>query len=155
MAVLLRPKKGLWGGQNPPGERHEVDGGGRRPGSSSGRPPSLCVPGGSPAGGGNAGDDPGRAVAPPRSTPAEARSGHRRRWLRQRPVARAAGPTRNCLDRAPPQEPNPTADPGWARLAAVLQAFDRRGHDRLGGELLALWRGLRFLTVFPALLLNA
>jgi len=42
-------KKGALESEKPSGQGDEVDGGGRRPRSSLGRLPSLCIPGGSPA----------------------------------------------------------------------------------------------------------
>src|SRR5882762_3786348 len=58
-----------------------VDGGGRRPRSSFGKLPSLCIPGGSPTRGNGARDDPGRAASSRGPTSAEARAGDRRQSL--------------------------------------------------------------------------
>jgi len=79
--VLLRRKKGLRSRKNQAGQGDEVDGGGRRPRSSSGKLPSLCIPGGSQARGDDAGDDPGRAASSRGSTSAEAGAGNRRQSL--------------------------------------------------------------------------
>src|SRR5207245_9733222 len=118
-AVLLRPKKGLRSGQNPPGERHEVDGGGRRHGSSFGRLPSLCIPGGGPPRGDDARNDRRRTTTSCGPPPAKPGARDRRRRLRQRPVAPTTGETRNRVDRAPSPEPEAAGDPGWASLPAV------------------------------------
>ncbi len=74
---LLPRKKGLRSRKNQAGQGDEVDGGGRRPRSSFGRVPSLCIPGGSPARGNDARDDPGRAASSPRPAAAEAGAGNR------------------------------------------------------------------------------
>jgi len=98
MAVLLRRKRGRPSRQNQAGQGHEVDGGGRRPGSSSGKPASLCIPGGSPARG-HPGSHPGPATA-------EAGAGNCRQGLRQRPAAGQAGATPHRTDRAPSPRPS-------------------------------------------------
>src|SRR3990172_9081658 len=53
-------KRGLRSRKHQAGQGDEVDGGGRRARASSGKPPSLCIPGGSPAGGDHARHDPDR-----------------------------------------------------------------------------------------------
>ena len=53
-------KKGALESGKPSGQGDEVDGGGRRPRCSSGKLPSLCIPGGSPARGNDARGDPRR-----------------------------------------------------------------------------------------------
>ena len=65
-------KKGRWSRKNQAGQGHEVDGGGRRPRSSSGKLPSLCIPGGSPARGDDTRLDPRRTAASRGPTAAEA-----------------------------------------------------------------------------------
>ncbi len=55
--VSLRLKKGLRSWQNQARQGHKVDGGGRRPRCSSGKPTGLGQPGGSDAGGEHAGAD--------------------------------------------------------------------------------------------------
>jgi hypothetical protein len=67
----------------------EVDGGGRRRGCSSGRPPSLCLPGGSATRGADARGDPFRTASSCGPTAAEAGAGDCRQSLRQRPSAEA------------------------------------------------------------------
>src|ERR1700739_4040778 len=56
------------------GQGDEVDGGGRRRGCSSGRPPSLCIPGGSQARGDDARRDPRKTAASPGKTAAKTRA---------------------------------------------------------------------------------
>src|SRR5580704_8667323 len=58
-----REKRGLRRRKNQAGQGDEVDGGGRRPRSSSGKLPPLCLPGGSPTRGNDARDDPGRTAS--------------------------------------------------------------------------------------------
>jgi len=74
-------KKGAAVSENQAGQGDEVDGGGRRPGSSFGRPPSLCIPGGSPARGDDARGHPRRAASPCGPTAAEAGAGDCRQGL--------------------------------------------------------------------------
>jgi transposase len=67
-AALLRRKKGGLYRENQTWQGHEVDGGGRRPRYSSGKPAGLSVPGRSKA----AGADPGH-IAVPRHGPGRPR----------------------------------------------------------------------------------
>ncbi len=62
-------KKGAAESEKPSGARDEVDGGGRRPRSSSGKLPSLCIPGGGQARGNDACSDPGRDDRHPAGRP--------------------------------------------------------------------------------------
>ena len=64
-------KKGRWSRENQAGQGDEVDGGGRRPRSSFGKLPSLCIPGGSPARGNDARGDPRRPNPPCGATATE------------------------------------------------------------------------------------
>jgi hypothetical protein len=91
-------KKGRRSRKNQAGQGDEVDGGGRRRGCSSGRPPSLCFPGGSPARGRNARDDPGRPVPSRGPTATETGARGRRQGLRQRSVAEALASARDRID---------------------------------------------------------
>ena len=70
-AILLRWKKGAPPSARLSGARNEVDGGGRRRGSSFGKPPSLCFPLEGQARRSNARKHPRRAKAPRRSAPAK------------------------------------------------------------------------------------
>src|SRR3989441_9760495 len=70
--VLLPPKKGRWSRKNQAGQGHEVDGGGRRPGSSFGKAPLFCIPARSAARGNDARDDPRKPPNPRRAAAAEA-----------------------------------------------------------------------------------
>jgi hypothetical protein len=72
--------KGLRSRKNQPGD--EVDGGGRRPRSSSGKLPSLCIPGGSQTRGNDARDNPRRAASSRGSSEAETAVGDRRQSVR-------------------------------------------------------------------------
>src|SRR5215472_7024032 len=75
-AVSLRRKKGLESRKNQAGQGDEVDGGGRRRGSSSGKAALLCVPERSPARGRNACVGPRKPTTSPRATPRESTAGH-------------------------------------------------------------------------------
>src|SRR5580700_6752994 len=68
-------KKGLRSRKNQAGQGDEVDGGGRRPRCSSGKLPSLCIPGGSQTRGNDARDDPGRTASSRGTSATEARAG--------------------------------------------------------------------------------
>ena len=80
MAASPRPKRGALRRADQTRQGHEVDGGGRRPRSSSGEPPGLGQPGGSEAAGDDGRSDRGAAKGP--WPPAE-KSGadHRRQGL--------------------------------------------------------------------------
>ena len=68
MAVSLRRKRGRQSRENQAGQGHEVDGGGRPPGSSFGKLPGLCVPGGGPTRGKDTEGDPGSLPPGPNQT---------------------------------------------------------------------------------------
>ena len=135
--VSLPPKRGRRRRQNQARQGHEVDGGGRRPGCSSGKPAGHGQSGGSDPGRIDAGHHRG---APPRTRPAAKASAapHRRPGLRQRSVAPAVAAPRHPLDllrteEAAPNQPRRTGAicaatasagrsnaplPGWATSAA-------------------------------------
>src|ERR1700675_4404257 len=69
-------KKGAAESENQAGQGDEVDGGGRRPRSSSGKLPSLCIPGGSQTRGDDACDDPSRTESSGGPSAAEAFAGN-------------------------------------------------------------------------------
>ena len=125
-------KKGRWGRQNQAGQGDEVDGGGRRRGSSSGKPPSRCIHGGSPTRRGDARGDPSPDAGP---AAAKAGAGDRRQGLRQRSVAGAVGTPPHRTDRAAPPEPPQTADAGWSCAAPLPASLDCRAHLRLDRQL--------------------
>src|SRR6267143_1555416 len=81
--VLLPPKKGHWSRTNQAGQGHEVDGGGRRPGSSFGKTPLFCIPARSTARGNDARDDLRKPPNPRGAAAAEAAAPDRRSSLRQ------------------------------------------------------------------------
>ncbi len=108
--------------------------------------PSLCIPGGSPARGNDARDDPRRSASSCRASPAEARAGDCRQSLRQRSVARAAGTARNRTDRAASLQPQETGDARWPSAAAVPASLDRRTHQRLARKLPPLGGALRSIA---------
>src|SRR5579871_850453 len=133
MRVSLRLKKGLRSRQNQKGKGHEMDGGGRRLGCSSGKPTRLGHPGGS---------NPGRKHAskhfrsPAARTPSQkAFARHCRPGLRQRSVARAVAQTGNPVDRASSQKPHQTFAQRWTRTAQIPQTLEGRTHLRLARQL--------------------
>src|SRR5271170_3904249 len=146
MGVLLPRKKGLRSRKNQAGQGDEVDGGGRRPRSSSGKLPSLCIPGGSQTRGNDPSDDPGRAAASRGPSAAEAAAGDCRQSLRQRSVAEAFAAARDRTDLPAQKESRPACHAGWSRTAALQKALDRGTDQRLARELPALGRALRPLA---------
>src|SRR5207245_1840952 len=97
-AVSLRRKKGLRSRKNQAGQGDEVDGGGRRPRSSSGKLPSLCIPGGSQTRGDDARDDPSRTEPSLGPSAAKADARDCRQSLRQRSTAEALAAAWNRTD---------------------------------------------------------
>src|SRR6266436_2983124 len=76
-------KRGRRSRKNQAGQGHEVDGGGRRPGSSFGKAPLFCIPARNAARGNDARDDLRRPPNPCRAAAAETAPPDRRSWLRQ------------------------------------------------------------------------
>jgi hypothetical protein len=110
-------------------------------------PRSIRIP--RPAGGGcgtGRSGDPRRAASSPRPSSAETDAGDRRQSLRQRSVARAAGTTRNRIDRAASLQPQEPGDARWPSTAAVPASLDRRTHQRLARKLPPLGGALRPLA---------
>src|ERR1019366_9961316 len=127
--VLLRRKKGLRSRKNQAGQGDEVDGGGRRPRSSSGKLPSLCIPGGSQTRGDDAGDDPSRAESSRGPSEAEAGAGDRRQSLRQRSASETPAATRHRIDLPAQQESRSARNSGWPSAAALSKAMDCRTEE--------------------------
>src|ERR1700674_2908113 len=117
------------------GEGDEVEGGGRRRGCSSGRPPLFCIPGGSPARGDDAGGDPRKPAPSCGEATAEAGARDRRQSLRQRSAAKAVAAARHRTDLPAQEESRSSGDTGWSRVTAVSTPLDRRTNHRLVGEL--------------------
>ncbi len=128
-------KKGRRSRKNQAGQGDEVDGGGRRRGCSSGRPPLFCIPGGSPARGDDAGDDPRKPAPSCGKTTAEAGARDRRQSLRQRSAAKAVAAARHRTDLPAQEESRSSGDTGWSRVTTISTPLDRRTNHRLVGEL--------------------
>ena len=128
-------KKGRRSRKNQAGQGDEVDGGGRRRGCSSGRPPLFCIPGGSPARGDDAGGDPRKPAPSCGKATAEAGARDRRQSLRQRSAAKAVAAARHRTDLPAQEESRSSGDTGWSRVTAVSTPLDRRTNHRLVGEL--------------------
>src|SRR5579863_7026322 len=146
MAVLLRRKKGLRSRKNQAGQGDEVDGGGRRRGYSSGRPPLFCIPGGSQTRGDDACGDPRRTESSRGPTEAETGAGDCRQSLRQRSAAKAVAAARNRTDLPAQEESRSSGNAGWSRVTAVSTPLDRRTHYRLAGKLPPFSHPLRPFT---------
>ena len=110
-------KKGLQSRKNQAGQGYEVDGGGRRPGCSSGKAALLGIPERGPARGRNARLDPGDPATSGRTAPAETAACDCRSRLRQRSAARAVGSTRHRIGRAASRESQQAAHSRWPSAA--------------------------------------
>lgn len=135
--VSLPPKRGRGRRQNQAGQGHEVGGGGRRPGCSSGRLTGQRLAARSEVGQRHPPDDLGSG---PRSSasPLPSSAGHRRPGLRQRPLAWAIAPKGHALAQSPPTQPAAAFPERWAHDATVSEALETRAHFRVAGELPAL-----------------
>ncbi len=124
-AVLPRRKKGRMRGKNQERQGNEVDGGGRRPRCSSGKPPGLGVPVGNPARRENASDDSGSASGTG-SPQTQAQATGCRSGIRWRSLAKVVGPTGHRTDLSTPQESTEKADAGWPAVAEVQATLESR-----------------------------
>ncbi len=140
MAVLPQPKRGRLRRQDQAGQRHEVDGGGRRPRCSFGKSTGLGLAGGSDLGGEHAGSNP-RAAETRASAPA-APARHRRSGLRQRSLALALAPTRDGFALSASAGPAQAFAQRRTGTAALSQTLEGRTHLRLAGQLPPLGRSL-------------
>jgi hypothetical protein len=132
-AVLLRLKRGRVRRQNQARQGHEVDGGGRRPRYSSGKPTGLGQPGRSDPGGKHAGPNIGAARR--QGTAAEATTACRRRpGLRQRSAAQAASQPGNPAHQSSSQRPTQTLPQRWSHSAPLSPPVEDRTHLRLAGQ---------------------
>jgi hypothetical protein len=111
MPASLQQKKGRLRRQNQAWQGHEVDGGGRRLGCSSGKPTGLGQPSGSHARGKHL--EKGFGATAPRSRPQPASARDCRSRLQQRSAALAPTQTRHSFDHAAPQEPQETFAQRW------------------------------------------
>ena len=127
-------KEGALRREDQAGHGHEADGGGRRPGSSFGQPPGLCVPGGGDAAGDDAGDGEG-ASRGAWSAADEAPADYCGQGVRQRRLAGAAGPAWDRVDRSVPEEHEALAAIRRAEDAAVQTAMESGADLPLAGEL--------------------
>ena len=142
MAVLLQPKRGRLRWKNQAGQGHEVDGGGRRPRCSSGKPTGLGQSGGS---------DPGREHAPenlrsPGSWgPAQNSSAARRRRqsVRQRQTPMEPAQARHRPDQPASAGPQKTFAQRWPGTSPLPKQVEDRTHFRLAGKLPSIARPLR------------
>ena len=124
-AVLPRRKKGRMRGKNQERQGNEVDGGGRRPRCSSGKPPGLGVPVGNHARRENAPDD-SRSASGTGSPQTQAPTIGCRSGLRWGSFAKVVGPTGHRTDLSTPQESTEKADAGWSTVAEVQATLESR-----------------------------
>jgi len=114
-------EKGLRSRKNQAGQGDQVDGGGRRPRSSSGKLPSLGIPGGSQTRGNDAGDDPGSTDSSCGSSETETGAGDCRQSPRQQSVAEAFAAARDRADLPKPEKSRPTGHAGWSRTGGATE----------------------------------
>jgi hypothetical protein len=126
-------KKGRLRGKNQKRQGNEVDGGGRRPRCSFGKPLGLGVPGGNHAGRKDAPDD-SRSASGTGSSPTQAEAIGCRSGLRWRSLAKATGPAGDRTDLPAPEEPAEAGDPGWPLSAEIQATLESRTH------LLLVWQ---------------
>src|ERR1700674_4532247 len=136
-------KKGAAESGNQAGQGDEVDGGGRRRGCSSGRPPLFCIPGGSPARGDDARVDPRRPAASRGAPAPEAGAGDYRPSLRQRSVAYSFAASGDRTYLSAQEEPRSSSHSAWPSAAPIPKTLGSRTHDRLARQLPALGSTLR------------
>ena len=140
--VSLPLKKGRRNRQNQAWKGHKVDGGGRRPRCSSGKPSDQCVAFRSATGRVDLGYDFGSSWWS-RPTPKAAAAGDRRSWLRQRSAALAAAQPRHALDQPSSQEPTRGAAQRRSSSASLPKALEGGTDFRLVGQLPPLGSPIR------------
>ena len=133
-AVLLQQKKGRVRWQNQARQRHEVDGGGRRPRYSSGKPTGLGQSGGSDPGRKHAGADCRTARGPGPATTTTV-AGDCRPGLRQRSSALATAPARHPAHLSASPGTAQTFAQRRAHFAPLPQSLEDRTHLCLAGQL--------------------
>lgn len=126
-AVLHLRKKGALRGQNQAGQRHEVDGGGRRPRCSSGRSTYLGIARRSDLGGKHPGNRCSSALW---SWPSQTKTAalDRRPSLRQRFDASSVEVSKNRVGLSAPQRSPSPRRAGWSGFEALSQALENRTH---------------------------
>lgn len=133
MAVSLRLKKGLRRRQNQAGQRHEVDGGGRRRGCSFGSPIGQRQSGRSEVGRRHSG--PALRAAKARPAADTSLAHYRRSRLRQRSVAVEIAATGHSPDLSAPPRALQTFPQRRANFAPLSQPLENRAHLRLARQL--------------------
>src|SRR5882724_4214791 len=131
--VSLQLKKRPRSRQNQARQGHKVDGGGRRPGCSSGKPTGLGRPGGSDAGRKHAQEHFCRPETRSPATAPPARDC--RPQLRQRSVALAFAQTRRFADCTASQRTQKTLPQRWPGTPTLSQALESRADFRLARPL--------------------
>lgn len=132
-AVLPRQKKGLVHRKDQTRKGYEVDGGGKRPRSSSGSSTCLGVPTRGDADRIDAAAGEGAAKARP--TAEQPQTADLRQGRRFRSAAQAAEATRHRFDLSAQVEPKKAADTGWTKTATVQATLEDGTKHRLGGQL--------------------
>ena len=134
MAALRRLKRGRCRRQNQARQGHEVDGGGRRPRCSFGKPPGPSLASRSDLGEKNPPTNKSSARWP---GPAQESSAtiDRRSRLRQRPVAGVAGRPGHRIDLPTPLQPHQASDAGRTKTAALSPTLEGRADFCLAGQL--------------------
>ena len=136
-------KKGLESRKNQAGQGHEVDGGGRRPGRSSGKAAFSASPNEVRLAEETLASVRVGPATPQRPASSESAARHCRSGLRQRSSARAVGRARYRIDRPASLESQQAAHPGWSCTAPIPSSLENRTHVRLARQLSPPGRSLR------------
>lgn len=157
-AVSHLPKKGRMRRKDQERQRNEVDGGGRRQRYSFGKPPGLCVPGGSQARRKDATKHSGAAARAGCAKTQTQASYHGSR-LRLGPIAKASCSTRHRTYLPASQGKTQEAYAGWSTVAKVQTKMESRTHLFVAGQLPQTCGAIRpkhnYLScVFPYSLFN-
>ena len=142
MAVSLQPKRGRLRRKNQAGQGHEVDGGGRRPRCSSGKPTGLGQSGGSDSGREHA---PENLRSPGSWWPAQNSSAarHCRQSVRQRQTPMEFAQARHRFDQPASAGAQKAFAQRWPGTSPLPKQVEDRTHFRLVGQLPAVARPLR------------
>src|SRR5262245_19009664 len=137
--VSLPLKKGRRNRQNQAWQGHEVDGGGRRPRCSSGKPTDQCHASGCTL----CRIDLGIHRTFSRRSTKEAPTSDCRSWLRQQSFAPAAASARYSVDCPPPAQSNPQSDKRRPNTPSLSETMENRAYLCLAGQLPPPGRPLR------------
>lgn len=140
--VSLLPKRGRRNWQNQAWKGHKVDGGGRRPRYSSGKPFDERFAQRSALGRADAGRGFGAAQWSWPAAKATAAT-YCRPWLRQRPIALAPHRPRYSLNQSSPQKSSSGSAQRWPVRAPIPETMENRTNLRMAGQLSSIGGSIR------------